>query len=768
MKKIKALGILFSALAIGAVLIPVGGATFFYGQKSVNTSHNAYVNYDPVRENHIFNDEYDQVYSGQKFYDVYFAAQIAIEPGTTDEVIASSNLTNVSEFKPDNPTYGGYEIPAFGYFPNDNDSNQNTYLENNPIYYKSITNVTSITTSDFLEIGNPQVNLWDKHDYRLNFIGWSLTPTSCYANYYRTREEGVIRPAEYETVPWPTRGQRTFPIPQSGKGAHASGDDAGKEYYVLPGYYPYSNDFVPFRQNLLLSNYDEYVQNIDGDAVANDLVLYPIYSSGKNYYYSDRRDSDIDLSNELKDSITFSQNGSSRQMLFSGILSNVITEGMPSKGTESDNGEEYMVYRVNSVKLENSDTLVIEDDIDSSDASWSGNDDGKVKIERTPQFNGYYNIYLVTFNLDSACDDGTKYLTNNDLSTLNNLFQSQNIHPYSLEICSEKWNKRIWYHALGVHSDYDYRSFAIVYERLYEPRLIAGPTGGMDYEGSSLEYEKENYFVQTGNNVFRIMNVPLDGTVENRYTSDDVSAIADSTWFAIQAASDQKFTYNMNIVDDSLLSNLPTIQVNQQTEYFYSQSLLEKYQQGQDYGEHNPTLTNISNFPLVHIKNPGNYDIEIHLNLENFADNTSEPAGIASIDIYVHRRVVHFINILFATYEDIYAEENQNTYFRGEDESSILQNYLKTDNYQYRCDQFVENELLTGETEFYSYNNRGDIHTFEDLLTKLENGELTADRQGYYLADIVTGRIFTKETIQSNPFSVDRSCVLILVPKQSI
>lgn len=760
MKKFKALGILISLLGIGAVIIPTGGAAFFYGPTEVSESHPGYLEYDPVRENHIFNDQYDFVYAGQEFYDVYFAAQIAISTNCGLELVTAANLSTYNTFSITNPTYNGAKNSRLGQFSDGS-------------YYKVIEEVTSVSTSELNAIGQPTCLLKDRERSdggELSFVGWALTPISCYATVDDL---------------WPT-------------GFESSSDG----YDLVRGYYPFQSEFTAFSANVLLSNFDGYKQNIDNDGENNDLVIYPIYSSAKNYYYTSEEHSNF---NNLRDAVTITIDGESSFMLFDGSTSTSFNSIAEARRKGLDSGKETSgiysyIFRYDNAYIEEGN-ISFTIDIDRYNESWEGSGHGVVTFNAGQSssssntgttfenniwhnITGYYNIYLLTLTVDNTCGTGDRlwdsnpnsslYLNQNDLDAIKNAADKNNIHPSIVYFPNKNWSyetNSLHYHG-GITSDkkFDQRSFAVIFERLYEPQLIGGPTGGMTYQEGQTYAEKSGHefvrFSSNGNNnVYRIMNVPLDGSITNNYSSQTgVDVEASSQWFAIQAASDASLTYPMGLVDDSNINTLPVVTVNGQTEYFYSETYLKNLQ-GYLNQETRPDLPTIngsaatasSTFPLLHVNDPGNYDIEIHINLEDFAAGSTTPAGISSIDIYLHKRVVHFINIIENTLDSII----ENTDYYREDDG--LKNYLKTDSnhYAYRCDQFREGEYLSGDTLFYKSGTLSSTITFRSLLGEYEN-------LGYALMDIVTGRIFTADNVDTDPFLVDRSCILVYIPLSNL
>lgn len=763
MKKFKALGILISLLGIGAVIIPTGGAAFFYGPTEVSESHPGYLEYDPVRENHIFNDQYDFVYAGQKFYDVYFAAQIAINTNCGLELVTATNLSTYNTFSITNPTYNGAKNSQLGQFSDGS-------------YYKVIEEVTSVSTSELNEIGQPTCLLKDREQSdggELSFVGWALTPISCYATINDL---------------WPT-----------------SFNSSNDGYGLVRGYYPFQSEFTAFSANVLLSNFDGYKQNIDNDGENNDLVIYPIYSSAKNYYYTSEKHSNF---NNLRDAVTITIDGESSFMLFDGSTSTSFNSIAEARRKGLDSGKETSgiysyIFRYDNAYIEEGN-ISFTIDIDRYNESWEGSGHGVVTFNAGQSssssntgttfenniwhnITGYYNIYLLALTVDNTCGtDRTQiwndsqpnkklYLNSDDLKAIRTAANNANIHSSIIYFPGENEN---WsnvtdgshYHFPLGDKKFDQRSFAVIFERLYEPQLIGGPTGGMTYQEGQTYAEKSGHefvrFSSNGNNnVYRMMNVPLDGSVTNNYSSQTgVDVEASSQWFAIQAASDASLTYPMRLVDDSNINTLPVVTVNGQTEYFYSETYLKNLQ-GYLNQETRPDLPTIngsaatasSTFPLLHVNDPGNYDIEIHINLEDFAAGSTTPAGISSIDIYLHKRVVHFINIIENTLDSII----ENTDYYREDDG--LKNYLKTDSdhYAYRCDQFREGEYLSGDTLFYKSGTLSSTITFRSLLGEYEN-------LGYALMDIVTGRIFTADNVDTDPFLVDRSCILVYIPLSNL
>ena len=64
-------------------------------------------------------------------------------------------------------------------------------------------------------------------------------------------------------------------------------------------------------------------------------------------------------------------------------------------------------------------------------------------------------------------------------------------------------------------------------------------------------------------------------------------------------------------------------------------------------------------------------------------------------------------------------------------------------------------------TLFYKSGTLSSTITFRSLLGEYEN-------LGYALMDIVTGRIFTADNVDTDPFLVDRSCILVYIPLSNL
>lgn len=733
---------MFSVLAAGAFVVPLGSAAFFYGPESISGTHPAYFEYDPVRENHIFHDQYDMVYGGQKFYNVYFAAQ------STGAVNGSEIQTAAqSTFSPSSPTYEDYEDPKFGQFSDGS-------------YYKVFENVTSISTSQLDGVTGanaPYCAIYDRGAAEasspwysaLSFIGWSLDPVPNYAIWKRASDGG-----EDDTIlPWPKMSDLNTVTRED-----------GTQHFVVAGYYPYHDSFRSFYSNTTLSTYDSYAKDFDGDGVSNDLVLYPIYTTGKNYFYSQR-----DTGNaNLRDSLTVQVGSKSYTPVYDGYLSNGLSL---SKGENNHNSDmmDTWVYRLDNFEADGDCSISL--DIDFSKGSWNNHihevdafryGAGGVAVQGNDgifeNVSGRFNMYIVVLAVDHASGYQTdQYLIkDSDWQEIKSDLENMSVSTYFIDVSPVTWSKSSWQIGDMLWERYnDYRSVAIVLERLYEPRLIGGPTKALEYDSKG---SRDMPFVRIGEgadkNTYRLMDVDLSGNVQNALTSGDHTVTADSTWFAIQTVSQDSLAYNMEVPEDPVdESALPSIIVNGETERFYGARHLERYEESKDYGPNQPLVNGSSKptqagFPMVHVKSPGTYDIEIKLSFSGL-NSTTDVSTLQGVAIRVHYRVVHFINIVLATEDEILNDPSR---YR---EETGLKMYLKTNIYDYRCDQYSEGETLSGGNAFRDVS--GQVSTFQQILQEQE-------AQGYWLMDIVTGRIFTSSNVVESPFLVERSCILMRTP----
>lgn len=247
----------------------IGYATFVFDSEESKTSQNASVYVDDMRDNYILGEINDPQPSGQK-YNVYFFAQSDFNPGR-----------NSQNTGPNQYYYGTSLDLRYGQFSDGS-------------YYKVLENVTEIKVSDiYSTIGTPTTILQDSHNFDLTFNGWSLDYSI--GNYI-----GI-----------------------------------NTNTNTVAGNFPYGNSSVNLMYfNLSLESLfnDMYKDNNypqkNSDSNTLDVYVFPIYTTGKDYYDSVQLESSNDafrmiLNNSEENANYFNQDRNLQEGLNQINMSNI-------------------------------------------------------------------------------------------------------------------------------------------------------------------------------------------------------------------------------------------------------------------------------------------------------------------------------------------------------------------------------------------------------------------------------------------------------------
>lgn len=568
------------------VLVGYGFSDFLFGGVATapsTTIENVDSFVDPIRQNAVFNEPGDLGSVGTKYYDVYFMAQ-SINGGAKD-TNNDGVLDNYSYYEVPDGYSNNENIAHFGAFYGENDDRSfydlpaNLALDTNR-YFKKLENVAEVSTYQMEEIGEPKINrvfdgnsTIDNGGWQLEFVCWTTSPMAIYGS---------------DNNPWPSV---TY--------------DNGLQGYKVYSWYPGTDDttFSTFYTNSLLSIYDTgdgTNENNDGDAVylingRKSIFVYPVYSVGKDYASTKTigMDTVVDslqlrkYDKNAKDQETFPKPIATQMPIFDGKLTNELQEYIKSSDSNSN---KYRVFRFDNISFTKDDVdnykYVVT--VDRSEASgWVGDKflitdtDTGYKLEnlsggssdytseyfndglKSNQYAGLYNIYIVskTFVTSENFDDDSesKYdLENNYTSFMNNnlideFFENNNIKIYDSIDCDVFVPRGIvydetWYWPyIKSNFRYTYWDYYVIYERVYEPRLVGGTTtGGFDY---SL------------NNDYAFTRVGATGEDKDRYVLRNVYLTSQrnvtnnetypSNNFGIQLLEDANITYKLITKDEA-------------------------------------------------------------------------------------------------------------------------------------------------------------------------------------------------------------------------
>lgn len=704
---------------------------------------------DPIRENATFNDGFDMVQRGNKYYDVYFMAQ-----SVPDSTLFNGNSIRQPYFNQD---------ISFGYFAN-YEGVTNTSTSKNQ-YFIKYESVAEISTSQYDEATNNISNYLvddisnSNEIFQLEFLCWSLTPSPIYGI------DGNQWPTSFTTIHY-----------------------NGTNYKQVQGWYPYSSDFTIFYMNTLLSYYENvneinYFKDING---RKSLFLYPVFTIGKNYY--DYRDDK--RGNEIKDSIEI-HNGEKSQF--------ATYDGLTTSELDMDNVE---VYRFDNYLIESNDEITITNDMNrkSQSSAWNGNEPFKHTIRSNLDLNqnlninvstGRFNIYLVVKEYNDTSSwlnpwDQSDYdkhsFTSDEISRIDARFEELNIGKYySLESSTYGAHEEYYFGLTTYHNDV--RDYYIYFERIYEPRIIGGASNEISY---SSQYSLENQFVRQGTDDelkdrYEITNITLDGSSMIEYVlSNGNKLVFPNYYFAIMLNPEIDFnTYSFNFLDDTTPeynnyeeSKVPTITfVNNNQEIttpFKSSSIFRQYNYDLDDDVYFEDASG-NRSSLQEAVESSKYDYQTHpfILIKPISEDSNLDGGVFTITIDIKYqtnengiKVPNLIDIYGFKLSNIFINICENVSYGLEIDGNSNNNYVNTSFYSYRKDDYSQLDFLSLDDE---YNDSGDrvTKTLGEILKDLES-------QGKCLKEIVTSRYITYSNLDPSsneyvPFRIMKNYVFEIV-----
>ena len=751
------------------VLVGYGFSDFLFGGVATapsTTIENVDSFVDPIRQNAVFNEPGDVGSVGTKYYDVYFMAQ-SINGGAKD-----TNNDGVLD------NYGYYDVPDgystseniahFGAFYGENDDGSfydlpaNLALDTNR-YFKKLENVAEVSTYQMEEIGEPKINrVFDGNSttinsaWQLEFVCWTTSPMAIYGSDYN---------------PWPSV---TY--------------DNGLQGYKVYSWYPGKDDttFSTFYTNSLLSIYDTgdgTNENNDGDAVylingRKSIFVYPVYSVGKDYASTKTIGMDTVVDSlqlrKYPENATQSSTYESKMPVYDGQLTSQLQSAL---GGDSDS---YKIFRFDNIKFTDEDVnqykyvitvdraepgwvgdkiLITDTDSGYLLKEWSGSVDHTFEIFNEAfkfnRYSGLYNIYIVsksyvTSNSFSSYDDALNNLKSSintfmDTEKIKTFFNNNSINIYDSIDCDVLVPRGIVYdeHWYWPYSKYNFRytywDYYIVYERVYEPRLIGGTTtGGFDY---SL------------NNDFAFTRVGATGEDKDRYVLRNVYLTSQrnvtnnetypSNNFGIQLLEDANITYKLITKDEAqnTADDWPEIITATKNdgdfvyEKYLSESILKSGSDG-----------------LIKTADNDNNNLDGVFNL--FIDvEYGDVNGVTQpTNIYVY--AYQFKNL----FVNLYEQTSDIKYYTGNySDLGQTNNYVVTAACYMRIQDINQGDLLSSDMviDKYTYNvidaatgavnasETGETETLGEYVSRLQSSNQC-------LQELTTGRYITTNTLNGN------------------
>lgn len=774
---------LFGGIALLATFIPAGSAAWMFALEEAMDSANVLVQGDPIRDNHVLGDDNDPDYAGQTFYDVYFAAQVTPATDQISDKNAGSQilLHDQSSFSTDCPCYGGVGAAPgeskLGRFENPSAS-----AGEGTEYYRVFAGRTSITHNELEAVNQAfkaevidRTTSSDGSTFPLSLIGWSPMLVCNFAVAGRSVSGLHAHWPELDTLKLNTYGGSSH-----------------KGYIRVDGYYP--NDYslpndsslVLFSANNLLETYSDYVyqQDLDGNG-RDDIVLYPILSTGKNNHAADVGEA---LTDAIGVDLFPGKDSSGNEVDMGGQGSNATYDPQLSQavGSQVSGGTGIEVFRYENVVFQEESGSSLGFTLDPNRSSengygvgagWPGTNeggrwDGDAKTQKTDgQTNG-------TSNVDS--DDNTRfYITNltpkDDLSSISIndvsaapdsiIAISGRYNIYFVDLVNDnQWigelnNQRPWgegwltsYTATnGLASSEDdiasaFSNYGITpyqIQLIQHTKLVTSPRRTREYQ-PDFTYDYD-YYAQT-----RALAIVLERVYEPRLILGETGSASFSNGKAFtQVAGPTQHTYtlmNVNLdgnTEYSIWTEHGNLRVtndifaimlaNQEDFRTYRMEVggqAGPTGNGYDYSEFSGSsyfeTTGEYGVGLVRPKDgfEGSYDLLVTVEMTENWNGTGTNAP-QTVTIYGRRRAVYYVNVSTDT-----AIENAPTHASGS-----LKGFVDTSIYNYRFEAFQQSEALTPETKFVSMDG-SETKTFAKILQEVYGS-------GAYLQDIATGRIFT-------------------------
>ena len=803
--------LLLAVLSLGT-LVSFGYADFYFGDTNTSTEiSDLPTRADPIRQNAVFGEQGDTGTQGTKYYDVYFLAQSIYE--------SEPSADNPSGAKnPEGANYGEGPIQNYYYQtisdePNtgnfgafyDNSGNLLTadITQDRNRYFIRIENVAEISLDQLEEISEPSTK----------YVFDQASSNDAPGNEENKWEISFLCFSPLATPVYQWNGQNE-PNPED---FHLDSSTTVHGYRVN-GYYPHGDSFESFYANSSLSIYDDYSVTING---RDSLVFYPVYTVGKNYINLNNGVDEMSFYRRTVDEQGNPQDEHLGYATYEGNLTQLV------RGANPNSNGEYTVYSLmnqvfNAGEYENYTYYLSSDLFDNQNDRYETNQfvyprftptygntasgatnvyygdmradgsnlsDGGSNTQVGGAFyenmfnlgidSGRYNIYIIVKanNNNSAIADrnytnlrDTYGFTKGEITEINNALQGSEynigIYDYRLSdyMCAHSNLATSWF--LGYPTrfeDYFSRQYYFIYERLYEPKLVAGTTGTIEYEDS------DSTFTRVGTGQYKdqyvLRDVYLDAETETTYEYNGGQTTVPNNHFGIQLLPEDGMEYDLKTNDDSWIAEggaqpagWPLITVGfddedtAETEPYRSNTLLED-KPNQKLLE---TRSSGGSGDSGGYSDSGTYNLYIKVNYSGFVlnddiysidrteENISKPN---SIEVYAYQFNDLFINI--------YNSENDIQYQDGSEESEY---YLKADaGYAVRIWNLSKGIRLSSNM-VYNDITGGNGGTLGQYIQQLDNN-------GQYLMEYVSGRHITLENYQD--FVVDKNYIFIVCDKPS-
>ncbi len=445
-------------------------------------------------------------------------------------------------------------------------------------------------------------------------------------------------------------------------------------------------------------------------------------------------------------------------------------------------------------------TITIKNDInrESTSEGWAGKGDfvHTVNDEQGNPLNllnmssvqnlqsGRYNIYIfVKHSTDSGIHDDVekRAITPEEVSSINSVMENNNRIRYS-SIAGQAY--MVTHGAFGYYADY--RDYYVYFERIYEPRIIGGPTLDLNYDS---ELSKSLQFLRKGssgndNNRYQRRGVELQGDNWIEYPlSGGRTLLFKDYYFGVMLNPEVSFTsYGFHLKKEDNFTDteyaaagFPSFTYQDQngvlkTEYYKSDAIFEEYDKTTDQDvlirEADGITTNpyddnnddSKKFVLIKPKNidttgKGIYNIVIDIEYgENTGGSDTNLIVPKSVTFYGYKLSNLFINIMET-------DENGDVEMGHTQGGTHYEHFVNTDVYEYTRSNYYELANVTLDDVFTAKD--WSTKTLREILTELKAG-------GKCLEDLVTSRYITLENLDPDnenyiPFTIQKNYVFKIV-----
>ncbi len=757
-------GIVISGIVISSTVY-AGYSKWVFKDTATYEHENTHYEVDPIRENATFYDGYDAVDEGTKYYDVYFMAQ-----SIPDKKMLIDNGDGTHSFNPNflsSPYYIDTNSADFGHFSGaDCDATNYSFDIDKNYWFTRLENISEISVSAYDDVVKRiENNLIDYNNWNLQFLCWSLQPHEIYAT---------------EGDPWPT----SFDKVEDGTATK------------VDGFYPYSEGFTPFYMNTSLDLYENNVKTING---RKTLFLYPVFSTGKNYFDFYRGNK----GDQIKDLITVTKGYSdgTDDKIYYPYFNGTVTGLVNNTEVDVYSLDNFLITQDElkddaSPKL---DSIKIKNDInrESTSEGWAGEGDfvHTVNDEEGNTLNllnmsseqnlksGRYNIYIfVKHSTDSGIHDDVKKraITPEEVSSINSVMENNNRIRYS-SIAGQAY--MVTHGSFGFYAEY--RDYYVYFERIYEPRIIGGPTLDLNYDS---ELSNSLQFLRKGssgndNNRYQRRGVELQGDNWIEYPlGNNRTLLFKDYYFGVMLNPEVSFTfYDFNLVNDEGYTDdqykndgFPSITYQDQNgaekiEYYKSGAIFEKYDCNTDQDvlireadgttkPYDDSLDDSHKFVLIKPKNidttgKGIYNIVIDIKYAQNNDGHDTNLIVPDlVTFYGYKLSNLFVNIMET-------DENGEVAMGHTQGGTHYEHFVNTDIYEYTRSNYYELANVTLDDVFTAMDDS--TKTLREILTELNAG-------GKCLEDLVTSRYITLENLDPDnenyiPFTIQKNYVFKIV-----